>query len=52
MKQGSRVTACRIPDEHYEMLKFIASRRNVSIGTYLRVLIREILAHRLQIQMP
>ncbi|MBI5640802.1 MAG: hypothetical protein HZA17_10275 [Nitrospirae bacterium] len=45
MRKKTTVTACRIPDEHYEKLKSLASDRNVTVGTFLRVLVREFLSN-------
>lgn len=46
------VTACRLPDEHYNALKALAASRNVTVGTYLKVLVRELLERRITVQMP
>jgi len=52
MKKRTTVTACRLPDEHLAALKSLAAMRNVSMSTFLRVLIREFLNKRLIIPMP
>jgi hypothetical protein len=52
MRKKTTVTSCRIPDEHLDALKSLSARRNVPLGTFLKVLVREFLEKRLVIQIP